>query len=107
MLERTVDGTGLVLVTFRMQDCFGASHACVVGEFNGWQPGADVMRREGNDFVADLHLRAGRTYRFRYLVDDAHWVNDWDADAYVPNSFGGEDGVIDLRDEAIAGHPPG
>jgi hypothetical protein len=43
-----------------------------------------------------VDLAAGRAYRFRYLLDGQRWDNDWAADAYVPNSFGGDDSVVDL-----------
>ncbi len=41
-------------------------------------------------------LDAGRAYRFRYLLDGQRWDNDWAADAYEPNDFGGDDSVVDL-----------
>ncbi len=49
-----------------------------------------------NDIVTEVVLGAGRTYRFRYLLDDERWENDWEADSYVPNEFGGDDSVLDL-----------
>ena len=41
-------------------------------------------------------LDAGQAYRFRYLLDGQRWENDWAADAYQPNDFGGDDSVVDL-----------
>jgi hypothetical protein len=43
-----------------------------------------------------VDLDAGRAYRFRYLLDGQRWDNDWAADAYVRNDFGGDDSVVDL-----------
>lgn len=43
-----------------------------------------------------VSLDAGRAYRFRYLLDGHWWDNDWSADAYQPNGFGGDDSVVDL-----------
>ena len=43
-----------------------------------------------------VDLNAGRAYRFRYLLDGKRWYNDWAADAYVRNDFGGDDSVVDL-----------
>jgi hypothetical protein len=55
------------------------------------------MRRDAEGgFSLTADLEAGRTYRFRYLLDGERWDNDWAADAYVPNSFGGDDSVVDL-----------
>jgi len=39
---------------------------------------------------------APRMGPFRYLVDGERWENDWAADAYVPNPFGGEDSVVEV-----------
>jgi hypothetical protein len=55
----------------------------------------DAPRRRGR-VQPHCSLDAGRAYRFRYLLDDQRWENDWAADAYLPNSFGGDDSVVDL-----------
>jgi hypothetical protein len=89
-------GPDLVHVVFRLPAAVQAQRACVVGEFNGWSPTAHPMAREGDELVARLALVRGRTYRYRYLLDGDRWENDWNADAYVPNGFGGEDSVLDL-----------
>ena len=52
-------------------------------------------RRRGG-FSMTVGLDAGRAYRFRYLLDGQRWDNDWAADAYLPNDFGGDDSVVDL-----------
>lgn len=51
--------------------------------------------RDGS-FSLVVRLETGRSYRFRYLLDDQRWENDWAADAYVPNAFGEDDSVVDL-----------
>ena len=33
---------------------------------------------------------------YRYLVDGERWENDWAADTYAPNDYGGDDSVVDL-----------
>src|SRR5439155_1022330 len=53
--------------------------------------------RDDQGFAIDLKLEAGRQYRFRYFLDGHRWENDWAADAYVPNEFGGDDSLIDLK----------
>jgi hypothetical protein len=63
------------------------------------------MTRQGDDFVLTITIPTGRTYRFRYLLDDERWENDWAADAYVPNEHGGDDSQLDLRaSPAATGH---
>ncbi len=67
------------------------------GEWNDWSADADVMRRDAEGgFSTTVDLEAGRAYRFRYLLDGERWDNDWAADAYLPNGFGGDDSVADL-----------
>jgi hypothetical protein len=43
-----------------------------------------------------LELDAGRAYRFRYVIDGWKFENDWFADRYEPNPYGGEDSVVDV-----------
>lgn len=68
----------------------------LVGDFNGWSTTETPMQRSEEGFVAELLLRRGATYRYRYLLDGGHWENDWSADRYAPNDFGSEDSVIDV-----------
>jgi 1,4-alpha-glucan branching enzyme len=96
MVETNSDGDGRVLTTFRLPHAVLADRVCVVGEFNDWSLTANPMERDGDEFVARIALSPGRVYRFRYLLDGERWENDWSADAYVPNEFGGDDSVIDL-----------
>src|SRR5664279_6074053 len=90
-------GTSGVLVTFELPACVLAASASVCGEFNDWSPLAHPMARTSSgQLEAVIDLEAGRAWRFRYLLDDERWENDWTADAYVPNEFGAEDSVVDL-----------
>ena len=86
---------GTTSVTFRIPAQAGASKAQLVGDFNDWTP-TDMQLAEDGGYVISLELAPGRSYRFRYLLDDRRWENDWQADRYVPNEFGGDDSVIDL-----------
>ncbi len=88
---------GRVSVTFTIDPGVGAQSAAVCGEWNDWSTDADVMRRDAEGgFSTTVDLEAGRAYRFRYLLDGERWDNDWAADAYLPNDFGGDDSVVDL-----------
>ncbi len=74
----------------------GGHEVCVVGEFNDWSRTANPMYYDGHGYVAELVVASGRAYRFRYLIDGDRWQNDWAADSYAPNEFGGDDSVLDL-----------
>ena len=67
------------------------------GDFTNWDEKPLKMRRykDGN-FKVSITLEAGRSYRFRYLLDGQRWENDWDADAYMPNEFGTDDSILEV-----------
>jgi len=110
MIEVEPDGPGWVAVTFRVPAEAAAGAVAVVGEFNEWNRQQDVMTPAGDgSHTLTVRLTTGRRYRFRYLLDGDRWQNDWQADDYVPNEYGGDDSVLDLtttgprRDEVQAG----
>ena len=86
---------GTATVTFRIPAEAGAERAELLGEFNNWSPAPMQRLADGGHYVA-VELESGQSYRFRYLLDGRRWENDWHADAYVPNEYGGDDSVIDL-----------
>lgn len=88
---------GKASVIFTLPAAVGARQAAVCGEWNDWSPDADVMDVVEDGFSCTIELEVGRPYRFRYLLDGQRWENDWHADFYVPNGYGGDDSVVDLR----------
>lgn len=69
----------------------------VLGEFNKWDTNATPLKRlKAGNFSTTLELACGRSYRFKYLIDDARWENDWHADSYIPNQYGGEDSLVSV-----------
>ena len=95
MITRRPLPDGQIEVTFQIPKDT-AEHAVVVGEFNDWSPDATAMVRTRTGLEATLVLQTGRSYRFRYLLDGANWVNDWEADRYADNEYGGSDSVLVL-----------
>ena len=55
-----------------------------------------VMTRGGDAFETTVSLRAGRSYRFKYLVEGKRCENAWDTDDHLANEYGGTDSVIDV-----------
>ena len=53
-----------------------------------------MKQLKNGSFSVTVSLPAGQSYRYRYLLDGERWENDWDAESYVSNEFGGEDSVI-------------
>lgn len=70
----------------------------VAGEFNDWSLDANPMVVDGEQARCEIALLDGRSYRFRYVIGGERWENDWQADRYETNEFGGEDSVVDLTD---------
>ena len=87
---------GKASVIFTLPAAVDAGQAPVCGEWNDWSPDANVMDVVEDGFSLTIELEVGRTYRFRYLLDGQRWENDWHADFYVPNGYGGDDSVVDL-----------
>jgi hypothetical protein len=65
-----------------------------------------MQRKPDGGFTVTLDLEAGRAYRFRYLLDGERWENDWTADDYVPNEYGGDDSLVDLTNVDGTAPPP-
>ncbi|MGD8264797.1 MAG: isoamylase early set domain-containing protein [Desulfobacterales bacterium] len=78
-------------VTFKIPKKIGKNlkRAHVLGDFNNWSYSDTPMKKLKNGaFVAVVELPIGREYQFRYLLDDEFWMNDSDADRFVPVPFG-------------------
>ena len=84
-------------VTFTLPRGIGenAKKAQVVGEFNRWAHSATPMKKLKNGtFVAIIELPIYREYQFRYLLDNNDWMNDSDADRFVPTPFGDSENCV-------------
>ena len=90
-----------VKVTFVLPADAPAGKVSVVGDFNGWDESATTLRKRGETRSANVTLDAGRRYAFRYRTADGEWFNDEAAHSYERNDFGGDNGIIDLTDEAL------
>ncbi len=65
-----------------------AEHACLVGDFNGWDTAATPMtKRKDGSFRVTVDLEKGRPYAFRYLIAGVRWKNAENADWYAPTPY--------------------
>ena len=96
MLTKSYTKTGKSCrVTFKLPAEIEAESASVLGEFNGWDPESNPMKKlKKGGFTATLSLDAGKDYQFRYLLDGKRWENDEQADSWAPNRFGGRNGIV-------------
>jgi len=84
-------------VTFRLpkKAAPNAETVTIAGDFNQWDTSETKLQKLKNgDFKITLELPCNMEYKFRYLIDDSRWENDWNADRYIPNSFGSEDSLV-------------
>jgi len=66
-----------------------AKSAHVVGSFNNWSQWTTPMKKMKNgEFCIAIELPVGREYEFRYLLDNQNWVNEPEAESFVPTPFG-------------------
>ena len=69
----------------------GAVEAIILGDFNSWNPenAPKLVRQEDGTFNAVVPLETGKTYHYRFLLDNTRWVNDYHAQKYeaVPELY--------------------
>lgn len=96
MLKREkVKGSDQVKVTFVIPNDPAQPRVSVVGDFNNWDPRANVfVKRANNTRSVSATVDPGQRYRFRYYTADGEWFNDDSADAYEPNEYGSHNCVL-------------
>ena len=84
-----------VVVIFTLSAAVQAESVALCGDFNDWSADATPLEL-GNDgyWRVAVALQPGLSYRYRYLINGERWENARDADAYVPNPYGGTDSVV-------------
>ena len=93
-------------VTFDLPADLDIKQAAVVGEFNDWSESANPMTTASDGrWTATIALEPNRSYRFRYHLGADRWENDWNADHYVGNDFGGADSVVVVPERPSAPPP--
>ncbi len=84
-------------VTFRL-DADEVSHVDsvhITGDFNDWDKRKTPMKRlKDGSFTITLDLPANHDYQFRYFIDEETWLNDAEADRYIPSGFAGSDNSV-------------
>jgi predicted flap endonuclease-1-like 5' DNA nuclease len=63
----------------------GATEALLLGDFNEWEIGKVIVLKAQKDgsFKISTELEIGKTYQYRFLLNDGRWVNDYNAEEYV------------------------
>jgi len=71
----------------------------IAGDFNNWSSEEGIRLEKKGDglWEAKLPLKRG-TYQYKYIVD-GNWMIDPNNPLKVPNSFGGENSLLELKKE--------
>ena len=68
----------------------------ILGLNSDWKNSILMARKKDGTFSCDVSLKKNLHHQFKYLVNDVEWINDPEADAELPNEFGGSNSVIIL-----------
>lgn len=62
----------------------GAKSGILLGDFNNWiiDNGIELKKQKDGSLSTTVALEAGKTYQYRYLLNDGRWVNDGNAGSY-------------------------
>ncbi len=93
------NGGSKCMVTFRLPNeaAPDAKKVTIVGDFNDWNTSSTTMKQVSRgDYLVTIELNSKMDYRFKYLIDDDRWENDWEADSYIANDVGSEDSVVSV-----------
>ena len=84
-------------VTFKLdkEAVNSANQVNLAGDFNNWDINNLPMKKYKNGgFSVSVELKKGMEYEFRYVIDGTEWLNEPEADRYVPNVFHSDNSVI-------------
>lgn|SRR5690554_4334050 len=61
----------------------------IPGDFNDWDTNCEPMKKlKSGGFTQNLKFEAGKSYQFKYLINDSEWRNEPEADRFEPNNTG-------------------
>ena len=93
MLIKRQRADGQVEVTFRIA-LSGIDRLSLLGDFNHWNPSAQPLTQDADGLWSGAVTLADGEYRYRYIANGVDWINDPQAEGYMPNQFGGENSVV-------------
>lgn len=68
----------------------------ILGLNSDWENAVIMSKKKDGSFTADINLPKDSKHEFKYLVNETEWLNEPEADAEIPNAFGGTNSVITL-----------
>lgn len=88
--KQYLKNNGVCKVTFSLNDHLESVNSVrILGDFNGWDVNCEPMKKlKSGGFSQILKLDSGKSYQFKYLINDTIWENEPEADQFVPNGIG-------------------
>ena len=68
----------------------------ILGLNNDWNSPVEMSKKKDGTFSTEVSLPKNSQQEFKYLVNDAVWVNEPEADAQSSNGLGDSNSVINL-----------
>ncbi len=90
--KRYIKTRKIMKLTFQVDFAKNAETVELLADFNDWTPQPMKRNRRGV-YQYTIELEPGKRYEYRFRID-GRWENDWVADDYAPNPFGGENSVV-------------
>lgn len=84
----------MVAVRFSL-DAPDAGSVALVGDFNQWNPEANILKKDDNVWKTEILLKKGRTYLYNFSVDGDKWITDPTQMNVITDSFGSKS-VLEL-----------
>jgi Glycogen recognition site of AMP-activated protein kinase len=98
--NKTAGGNSVLIIapnyTFRLKGYANAKNVFLTGDFNDWSPNAFAMKREGNEWILQVHLYPGK-HLYKFVVDD-QWIIDPANKSWEENEFGTGNSVIWMKE---------
>jgi 1,4-alpha-glucan branching enzyme len=88
-------GGDAVKVTFALPATDIDQPVSVLGDFNGWDPLANPLKKRSNGtFSTTIEIASGQSVRFKYLAGDGTWFCDPDAQTVVHDEYATVDSLL-------------
>lgn len=83
-------------VTFKLKGYKDAEKVVLSGTFNRWDETNFKMKPTEDGWEVTLQLRPD-IYKYKFIIDNHHWIEDPQNPSKVENEFGGFNSVIDVQ----------
>ena len=95
VISLNTDGRAVVYLSLYAPE---AENVSVVGDWNDWVPGRDMLNDRNMDgtWKIKLEVEPGREYRYQFLVNGSIRLSDPAARLTVDDGFGGENSILDI-----------